>query len=115
MAEPVQRIFGKGIFFNDKHPSAPDFVIGSISISAATIAELAAQVEEYKNDKGYARFQITRSRDGKPCVSVDTFGLKPKEDVISTDDFDKSFSEAKRRSDEAKSRSNNISIEECPF
>ena len=111
MAEP--RIFAKGIFFNDKHEKAPDFVLGSISISAQTIAELAAQVEEYKNDKWYARFQITRSRDGKPCISVDTY--VPKLKVEDSDESDYAMQQARQRSDFAKSKSNEISIEDIPF
>ena len=78
----AERIFAKGLYFNDKHQNAPDFVLGSLSFKLDTLKDFIAQAEQYVNDKGYVKYQIVKNRDGKNSVFVDTYWLKSKNEEI---------------------------------
>ena len=63
--------FAEGIYFNDKHERAPDFVLGSISLQPSRFIEwLRAQPV---SEKGYVRLSVLRSKAGKPYVVLDTW------------------------------------------
>ena len=82
-------------------------------------------MEEYQNDKGYCRFQITLSREGKPVVSVDTYGLattsepvkaKPVNNTNIQEDLDNVFGESKARATLAREKSNaEVDLSDVPF
>lgn len=65
--------FPKGVYFNEKHENAPDFVLGTIAIKVDAID--LEQLAKYQNDKGYARIDIKKSKDGKVYGEFSTYGL----------------------------------------
>ena len=74
--------FANGIYFNEPHENAPDFVLGSISVKPDKFAEWLAQ--QTPNDKGYVRLKVNMSKVGKPYVALDDW----KPEAKATDDFD---------------------------
>jgi len=70
------QILAKGLRFFDKHPSAPEFVLGTIVITQDDIAEMfrenTAHITEY-NGKSQLKLQYLRSKEGKIYCTVDTY------------------------------------------
>lgn len=64
-------IFADGIFYNDPHEKAPEFILGSLSINPAKFAPWLA--EQRENSKGYVRLTIKRAKSGKPYLALDTW------------------------------------------
>lgn len=81
--------FAEGIYFNQPHERAPDFVLGTISIRPqAFIAWLEQQTE---NDKGYVRLKVNVGREsGKPYVALDDWKPENRTEP-QPDDFDESI------------------------
>jgi len=65
--------FPKGVYFNEKHANAPEWVLGTITIKVDTID--LEQLAKYQNDKGYARIDIKKSKDWKVYGEFSTYGL----------------------------------------
>lgn len=61
--------FAEGIYFNDAHEKAPDFVLGSISVMPDRFIEWLKDQEV--SEKGYVRLKINRSKNGKPYIALD--------------------------------------------
>lgn len=61
--------FAKGLFFNEPHPKAPDFVLGSMSINPDHFIDWLRQ--QPKTEKGYVRLAVKRSKEGKIYVCLD--------------------------------------------
>ena len=76
------KIFPKGVVCFDKHPNAPDFVIGSVVITPNDLNQLLRENESlmtvYK-DKKQIKLQLLRNDKGL-YFAVDTFKAKAKED-----------------------------------
>ena len=53
--------FAKGIFFERPNEKAPEFVKGKMSIKVDEAVEF---LKEVKNEKGYANFDLLKSKDG---------------------------------------------------
>jgi hypothetical protein len=70
--------FTRGLFFNEPHEKAPDFVIGSLSISRDNFMEWLEQQEP--NEKGYVRVAIKRSKEGKIYCALDTYEAKGRQE-----------------------------------
>lgn len=70
-----------GIYFNEPSEKAPDFIMGNISINIETFKEYIEKHADYINDKGYMNFQLKSSKQGKPYISVNTYGLVTKDKV----------------------------------
>lgn len=100
--------FAKWISYFPKHENAPDFVIATFSINANTISELAAQVEEHKNEKWYCNFQILRQKNDTSKYSVTLNDYKKEEVQDDAPEF-KTGSYGKVKQEEE------ISIESIPF
>lgn len=65
-------IFADGMFWNDKHEKAPDFVNGSVSINVDKFVEWLKNQE--KNEKGYVKIDLLTSREGdKKYFKLNTF------------------------------------------
>ncbi len=77
----ADKIYAKGIYFNEKNEKAPDFVLGSISIDL-DIFDIDT-LREYANGK-YVRLQVLMGKE-KPYVVVDTYKKEPKKE-LSLDD-----------------------------
>ena len=64
----ADKIFAKGIYFNEKSSNAPDFVLGNLSIKTGEFIEFLK--EQGKND---LKLKILMSKGGKPYLEVDTW------------------------------------------
>lgn len=63
--------FVAGMYFNQPHEKAPDFVLGSISIRPIDfIAWLSLQKQ---NEKGYIKISIKKSKAGKIYSELDEY------------------------------------------
>jgi hypothetical protein len=69
-----------GIFYNEPHPNAPDFVLASISIRPDVFIEWLKEQET--NEKGYVRLQAKRGNEGKPYLDLDNY-IKTRSEVVS--------------------------------
>jgi hypothetical protein len=71
-----EQIMAKGLRFFDKHPSQPDFVIGSLVITPNDIVTMCkeniAHMTEYNGQK-QLKLQLKRSQAGAIYASVDTY------------------------------------------
>ena len=84
--------FAAGIYWNDKHEKAPDFVIGSISVQPDKFIEWLERQET--SDKGYVRLQVKYAKSGKAYVALDNWKPQEKQEkpraAQKADDFDDS-------------------------
>lgn len=69
--------FVDGLYYKSPHESAPDFVIGELSIQKDKLMGWLHANEA--NDKGYINLQIKRSKEGKMYIEINDW--KPKEKV----------------------------------
>jgi len=87
----TEKNFPKGIYFNQPHEKAPDFVKGSVSIKKADFIEWLQQ--QPVNNNGYINnLDLKVSQAGKSYMEENTW--KPNKEK-STDEYpedDKSFS-----------------------
>jgi len=68
-----ETIFTKGIFFNEKHDKAPDFVLGGVSIKPKEFGEFLRENKEHIKD-GTVKLSILRSKKtDKPYLIIDTY------------------------------------------
>lgn len=79
----MEKIYAKGLYWNEKRDNAPDFVLGSISIKLDDLKELERQILEHWNN-GYCRFQVLQGKE-KPYVVVDTYKPKEKKEITLED------------------------------
>jgi len=77
--------FVSGLYFKEKHPNAPDFVIGGLSAKRQDLIDYLQ-----KSDDEWLNWQIKKSKAGKPYIEVDTW--KPKQDESTPQDTGKSNS-----------------------
>lgn len=71
-----EQVLAKGLRFFDKHPSSPDFVLGTIVITAAEINTMFTEQREYVtqyNGMNQLKLQLLKSKDGKMYATVDTY------------------------------------------
>ena len=69
-----ETVIPKGIFVNDPHEKAPEWVLGSLAIDVNTFSNwLMDQTETEKEPEKYVRFDILRSKEGKPYLRLNTF------------------------------------------
>lgn len=69
------KIYPNGLFINEKREGAPDFVLGSISISYDNFTKWLAENKQLVNDKGYLKLDMLIGKEDKPYAVVDTYGL----------------------------------------
>ena len=69
------KIFADGLFFK-RNETAPDFVVGKISIQAD---KFAGFVEQHKNEGGYVNLEVKKSKAGGFYVELDTWQPKKPE------------------------------------
>jgi len=66
--------FVDGLFWNAPRENAPEFVLGSMSISKDSFIQWLAEVEP--NEKGYVNVDLLMSKAGKPYFKLNDY--KPK-------------------------------------
>lgn len=73
--------FAEGIYFNQPHEKAPDFVLGGIAVKPEVFS--AWLERQTPNDHGYVRLKVNIGRNsGKPYVALDDY--KPKKETADT-------------------------------
>lgn len=65
----TEKLFAKGIFYK-RRESAPDFVIGNLSVKKDDFVEF---VNEHAGSDGWLNLNILKSQSGKPYIEVDTW------------------------------------------
>ena len=70
--------FIQGLYINEPHEKAPDFVRCTLSIQRDRFR--AWLDDQDASDKGYIRIQVNESREGKLYAKLDTYKGKGKED-----------------------------------
>jgi len=64
--------FADGLYFNEPHENAPEFVLGNISVNVEQFAQFLKEQEV--DDKGYLKLSILRSKKtNKPYIVIDTW------------------------------------------
>jgi len=67
----MDKVFARGIYFNEKHQNSPEFVLGSITIHKNLLTEWLK--EQTVDEKGYIKLDIKKSREGKIYTEVNTW------------------------------------------
>ena len=65
--------FAKGLYFNEPHQNAPDFVLGSMSIKPKEFIDWMRENHQAVDENGYLRLAVKRSKGGKAYVALDTW------------------------------------------
>lgn len=66
-------LFVDGMYSNEVSPTAPEFILGSISVQPEKLAMWLQSNLALKNEKGYINLTVKRSKAGKRFISVDTY------------------------------------------
>ncbi len=75
MADEIN--FVDGVYFNEPHKNAPDWVIGKLVVNGEKFVPwLRANFKE-ADDKGYITLKINMSKAGNPYVALDDFKPDP--------------------------------------
>ena len=70
-----EKIYTKGLFVNTPREGAPDFVMGSLSITK-DFAKWIAENQQLFNEKGYLKLELKKGKEeGKGYAEVNTYGL----------------------------------------
>ena len=98
-----KKVWAKGVVAFPKHERAPEWVVGSLVITPNDLvswlkSEGEQYLTEYKGNK-QLRLQITKTKDNKLSVSVDTWkpdasksnNLTSKKQFVSNDESDLPF------------------------
>lgn len=73
----MEKNYADGLFYNEPHENAPDFVLGSLSINKDQFLDWLNQ--QQANEKGYVKIDIKRSKEkGTPYCELNTW--KPNQD-----------------------------------
>lgn len=70
MPEKQEKVFAKGIYWDDKHPNAPEFVVGKLSFK---VADAIAFLQEHVKNSGYVNCDVKRGQNGKVYIELNTF------------------------------------------
>lgn len=81
-----ERVYCKGLTTFAKNEKAPDWVLGTLIIAPETLLDwLINEGKDYMtvyNNQKQIKFQVTKGKDGKLQIAVDTF--KPTKHVANT-------------------------------
>lgn len=82
----MEKEYPKGIWFNPKRDNAPDFVLGSISISKKSFMEWLNGKDA--DEKGYVKLDVLMGKENKPYCAVNNYkGRKEEIEEISVEDM----------------------------
>jgi hypothetical protein len=70
MSQKTEKVFASGIYFKEPQATAPDWVIGGLSMNAENAIQF---INEHKNADGWVKCNIKRSQGGKSYVELDTW------------------------------------------
>lgn len=74
-----KKYFPKGLFYNEPHPKAPDFVMGNINIK---VSEFKAYLDKVNGDT--LKLDLKVNKEGKGYAEVNTY--KPEKQAPQVDD-----------------------------
>lgn len=75
MADDIN--FAQGLYFNEPHENAPDFVLGRISVKPKEFIDWMRANHKAMNEHGYLNIKVNRSRQGKVYVALDDWKPDP--------------------------------------
>lgn len=105
--------YASGLYFNDPHANAPDFVIGKISVNVDKfIPWLENQIP---SEKRYVNLSVKRGRDGKPYVELDTWKPTGRDSGAPQSTAAREYRDASARSYEPVSAGFDDDIKDIPF
>lgn len=76
--ERTEPVFADGLMWKDKHPNAPEFVKGSLSINVESFYQWAKQ---HVNEKGWVSLDMKESKKGGIYYQLNTFVPKKPEGI----------------------------------
>lgn len=79
-----KKYFPKGLFYNEPHPKAPDFVMGNINIK---VSEFKAYLDRVNGDT--LKLDLKVNKEGKGYAEVNTYKpeSKPEKQAPQVDDL----------------------------
>ena len=73
-----EKVFANGIYFNEKHQNAPNFVLGKLAINKERLIEWLNSGVAQPNEKGYIYLDILMGKEsGKPFIEVNDWKPDP--------------------------------------
>lgn len=66
----MEKQYAKGIYFNEKHQNAPEWVIGSLSIKPVEFLEWLDT--QQANESGYIKLDVKQGKE-KPYIELNTW------------------------------------------
>lgn len=72
----ADKIYAKGLKFFKKRDTAPEWVLGTIVVTEAQVAEMFAEQKEHITDyqgQKQLRLQLLKSQDGGMYATIDTW------------------------------------------
>ena len=66
-----EKVLASGIYFNERNPKAPDWVLGRISVNAGKFIDWLN--DQTPNERNYVNMQILMSKAGKPYIVLDDY------------------------------------------
>ncbi len=70
----MEKVFAKGIYFNEKRENAPEWVLGGIDVKPADFIQWINK--QATNSAGYVKLDIKRAKSGKPYLELNTYVSK---------------------------------------
>ena len=78
MSDEVE--FVDGLYYNDPHENAPDFVKGKLSVHKAKLMTWLTAADA--GESGYINLDIKVAKSGKPYIAVDNWKPKANDDTF---------------------------------
>jgi hypothetical protein len=72
----MEKKFPEGIFYNDAHANAPEWVRGSLSIRKQDFSQWLSN--QQADEQGYIKLDIMMGKSGKPYLAVNEW--RPKQE-----------------------------------
>mgnify|MGYP001331105636 CR=1 FL=1 len=83
------KIFPEGLFFNEPHENAPDFVKGRLAIDIEKFTNFLKNNKHLADKKGYMKFDLLEGRSGRYYAAVNTYKPEAKPVELIKETIDK--------------------------
>lgn len=110
MTDQKQPNFVAGMFWNDPHQNAPQFVKGKISFRVKEFVDYLRA--NYDKDSEYVNVILKESKNGKMYFELDTWKPKPQAENSAQDNFGQDIDQ---RANEVLENQDDIRVENIPF
>lgn len=69
----ADKIFVSGLYSKDVSDSAPDFILGKLSVQPSQLIAWLTNNRKLEDEKGYINLTVLKNREGKRYIEVDTW------------------------------------------